>query len=463
MRVLSKAFIMKDSFNEDRFFGILSNWLKRDGSLRAFGEALEGEDRARLSLSGSGCSFETLHAVKDGKAYAAARCTQDFGGAVRTTDSILEQAQDGAMKVFLHISVSADTMDAASCASDFVRMFAASKHTEKGMIPLSDRPVEACEEAEDWFIPAVSGQYTDDVSVVVISETFSAGGFEADAAALARALGGIACVACAGKDYTWKMRKRGYILPYNGAAAIYMNGARRALYRTDALEGEPLTDRLIRDTLRLTTLAELPSWDYVSAIEEHPSVPQDKDMNELLEDAFSANTQLEKEVQDLREQVSLLSMENSRLLSRASRWKPAASSGDCIIHKGDVPEFYDAEQYDMIISILQNALAGCTGDTRQKELLEQVLARNPIRGNGKVIFDTVKRVFTEGRRLTARDASDLRRIGISIVSDNKHYKLIFKDNSRYMFSLSKTPSDSVCSGRNMASEIISKLSVYKKA
>ncbi|MCD8307593.1 MAG: hypothetical protein LUD51_05155 [Clostridia bacterium] len=468
MWTISKAFIMKCTFTQGRFFSILSNWLKRDGSLRAFGEALEGTGIEKLSLAGAGCSFETFCTEKEGKKYTAVRCTKDADGATGTMDAIYEQASDGSQKVYLHINgLSEGAGSASGFGYETVRMFAGSRYAEKGMIPVSDRSVEASIAEEGWLIPAISGQHTEDMAVVIISQPFYRADYDADADALAKALEGVACIVCADRRYTWQMRRRGYILPYNGAAAIYMNGSRRGLYRPDPAAGVSLTETLLKETLRLSSMTELPSWE--SLTEEGTGMQgmhaQDTDMNELLEDAFSANTSLEKEVRELKEKVTALSAENSMLLSRASRRKSStdAPSADFIIRKGDVPEFYDEEQYDMIISILQNALANCTADTRQKELLEQVLANNPIRGNGKEIFDTVKRVFTSGRRLTAKDASDLSRVGIRIVSDNKHYKLVFKDNSKYMFILSKTPSDHSCTGKNMASEIISRLSVYKKA
>ncbi len=462
MRVLSKAFTMKDTFTQDKFFGILSNCLKRDGALRAFGEALDTADGTDMKLEADGCGFEMFCTEREGKTYAACRCTQETEGVIWTADAVLEQAAD-CRTVHLRIDSTDAGRDIAGFRWSMLHMFATSKYTEKGT--LSGRPETNPDPGKGgWFIPAISGQGAEGIPVVVISQLFASPAYGADAESLARDLDGMACVVCADRDYTRKMRNRGQILPYNGAAAVYLNGSRRRLYRkTDAdSAGEESYDaRLLQDALRLSSSeADGPSWEM---LKDRAETKTDADMSELLEDAFNANTSLEKEVRELKEKVNALSAENSRLLSRARRSRDPEGSGDCIIRKGDVPEFYDEEQYDMIISILQNALAGCSADSRQKELLEQVLARNPIRGKGKEIFETVKRVFTDGSNLTAKDASDLRRVGINIVSDSRHYKLVFKDNAKYMFVLPKTSGDRCCSGKAMASEIISKLSVYRKA
>ncbi|MCD8294724.1 MAG: hypothetical protein LUE27_05750 [Clostridia bacterium] len=466
MRVLSKAFSMMDTFTQDRFFGILSGWLKGDSSTRELGEALEGENRAELKADAeSGSGIETFCVDYDGKKYTAFRCTKG-GRAVWTIAAILEQS-GGAAKVYLQTnsSAGAGALDVQECRQELAKLFAGSRYAEKGPVPYAaGKPFMDPEQEESWLLPAISGHDTEGTAVVILSTFFKRPGYDADENLLASVLDGVACVVCEDGDYSRKMLERGYHFPYNGAAAIYVNGERyRSYQRRNSDNGDSLTGQLMQDTLQaVSSCADGPSWD--SLMTEHTKARW-SDRDELLEEAFSANTSLEQEVRELKEKVSALSAENTKLLSRSLRRKGSGdeTDGDCIIRKGDVPEFYDEEQYDMIISILQSALSGCAAESRQKELLERILARNPIRGNGKEIFDTVKRIFTDGSNLTVKDAADLRRVGIRIVSDNKHYKLVFKDNSKYMFILPKTSGDRCSSGKNMASEIISKLSVYRKA
>ena len=107
----------------------------------------------------------------------------------------------------------------------------------------------------------------------------------------------------------------------------------------------------------------------------------------------------------------------------------------------------------MVITVLQKALANCgSKDTRQKELLTDLLVQNRIIGNGKEMLEVVKAVFANGEDLSAKELADLKRVGFEITSENTHYKLVYK-GSKYWFSLAKTTSDKTRSGKNLTSAI----------
>ena len=126
-----------------------------------------------------------------------------------------------------------------------------------------------------------------------------------------------------------------------------------------------------------------------------------------------------------------------------------------------IPEFFEGEQHDLVVSILQKALSNCgTKDTRQKELLTDLLAHNHIIGKGKELFEVVKSIFADGEDLSAKELAELKRVGFEITSENTHYKLVYK-GSKYWFSLAKTTSDKTRSGKNLTSDITKTLSVYK--
>lgn len=119
------------------------------------------------------------------------------------------------------------------------------------------------------------------------------------------------------------------------------------------------------------------------------------------------------------------------------------------------------QQHDLVVSILQRALTtGGTSDTRRHELLEDLLKENQIIGNGKEVSDVVKSIFSSGEEMTERDIAELKRIGFKIVSESPHYKLVYKD-SKYWFTVSKTASDKMRSGKNLMSDITRRLSIYK--
>ena len=61
--------------------------------------------------------------------------------------------------------------------------------------------------------------------------------------------------------------------------------------------------------------------------------------------------------------------------------------------------------------------------------------------------------------MSPQNIAELKKIGFEVVSESPHYKLVYK-NSKYWFTVSKTPSDKR-GGKNLASDITRRLSVYK--
>ena len=152
-----------------------------------------------------------------------------------------------------------------------------------------------------------------------------------------------------------------------------------------------------------------------------------------------------------------LTAKNESLQTALSR----SESVQMIIEPSEIPEFFEGEQHDLVVSILTKALQNCgSKDTRQKELITDLLAHNKIIGNGKEMLEVVKAVFANGEDLSSKELADLKRVGFEITSDNTHYKLVYK-GSKYWFSLAKTTSDKNHSGKNLTSDITKTLSIYK--
>ena len=131
-----------------------------------------------------------------------------------------------------------------------------------------------------------------------------------------------------------------------------------------------------------------------------------------------------------------------------------------LLKKANISEFYEGEQHDLVVTILQKALCTSgTEETRRHELLSALLKENAIIGNGEETFEVIKKIFSDGEEMSPQNITELKRIGIEVVSEKNHYKLVYK-NSKYWFTVSKTPSDKR-GGKNLASDITRRLSVYK--
>ena len=131
-----------------------------------------------------------------------------------------------------------------------------------------------------------------------------------------------------------------------------------------------------------------------------------------------------------------------------------------MLKKSKAQEFFDGEQHDLVVSILTKALRDCDSANRDFELLSDILNENPIVGNGKGTLEKIKKIFSTTDGLKENDFSKLKEIGFEFISDQNHYKIRYKNNEKYQFTIYKTPSD-YRGGKNMASDIIKKISVYK--
>ena len=93
-------------------------------------------------------------------------------------------------------------------------------------------------------------------------------------------------------------------------------------------------------------------------------------------------------------------------------------------------------------------------------MINELLKNFDYIGNGKIVNEVVKRVLSSAEPLSAKDWKELEKVGFKLVSDNNHYKVVYKENERYWFTISKSSSD-IKSGKNNASDIIRRLSVYQ--
>lgn len=120
-------------------------------------------------------------------------------------------------------------------------------------------------------------------------------------------------------------------------------------------------------------------------------------------------------------------------------------------------EFFEGEIKDMIIKMLQNEKKKMDTDPNQKgwrryHVLEALLKGNEIIGKGKELDTELKDILSRIDRVTAKDRKRLNELGF-VSRENKHNKLYFHNDDRYLITLGKTPSDS-CAALNAASTAI---------
>lgn len=469
MRILSTKLPLKSTVTKDSVYEIIIAWLKNAGPTRAVGEKFEQcENKSEVRLVDGYCTLETLSNTHNGIDYFAFRLSHIYHEQTWDTEIIYAENEDHKSVTF-HIYCSGDTTkfdNVPKVRSEIIRTFIQKGSVASGCLPIQVSPIEADYGQIELYAEIVNGKCKLPLPMVFISKIFDSAGYEVDAEMLAFRLAGIAYVVVEkDTDFSFNLKERaGSQVPFNGRVGIfYPNGKIDRLCRAQALWGE-LDVKILNDIVKAVTSQvdkTAPTWgqfyaDKIALDAKHSA--------ELLDDYISGYDTLDDKLKAAKEKIAMLTEENTSLRNKNDSLQAALTAcgiEESIIAKSEVKEFFDGEQHDFLVTVLKDAADRCGGfDTRQYELIKSFLANNEYIGNGRETEAVVRRVLSSGEPINKRDIADLERVGFDLVSENPHYKFVYRGNERYWFTVSKTPSDRR-SGMNNASDIIKRLTVYR--
>lgn len=470
MRVVSTKFKMVDAFSENEFFALIEKWLQAAGPCKMVAEQLEAcAEKIGVHLEAEYCMADTFRIEKESKVFTLFKIAQVFHEQTWITEIILECSPVGKI-VYFHIDCSRDATrfdEAPEMRTDVIRTFVDSGFLKQPKVPITSKPIEPTNELIDWIAGAIREEYDDELPLVLATTYFDTRATEIEEYTLSKKLAGFAYVVVCDNEYTRLLKDRAdHATPFNGAVCIYTKGGRpRQFRKRNAYLGAPLDKQIANEVQRFVTSAvdaDAPTWEALHAEQVRKEA---KESAALAEEALGDNENLDEKLKRAEARIAALVQENMSLTAKCNSLQTALTKSEAvqtIIEPSSIPEFFDGEQHDLLVSILQKALLNCgSKETRQKELIADLLAHNKIIGNGKEMLEVVKSVFADGEELSAKELAELKRVGFEITSDNTHYKLVYK-GSKYWFSLAKTSSDKKRSGKNLTSDITKTLSVYKK-
>lgn len=165
------------------------------------------------------------------------------------------------------------------------------------------------------------------------------------------------------------------------------------------------------------------------------------------------------QIQELEAKISTM---QSKILYLEQR---VSGSGDKKINEGlfllsQEYDLYECEQKDIVLQILKNEHRKMGGDanqrsTRKYHILESIIQNNKMCNNSSEIISQIRRIFSGDLKLTSAMRRDLGNLGFRI-EERVHYRLTYKDDERYAFTMSKTSSDKRAA-KNLRSEILKML------
>ena len=467
MRVLSTKLPMTDTFTEKELYGVIIKWLKNAGPCKPIGEAFEICDRKTTAhLNDTYCTIDTFVTKKEEVLFYLFKLEHVFHEQTWTTEVILK-IEGARREVFFHIDCSRDATrfdEAPDIRTDVIRTFINSGFVKQPQVPITATPIEMTDELEDWLSTAVREEYDGEMPLVLATRFFDCMGYAVDEYSLARKLAGVAyVVTCDNESTRGVQAKAKRRTPFNGSVAIYCAKGKPKIYRQEsAFHGTSLDKLILTEVQRFMTAkvdADAPTW---KALRNEMLQAEAKEKTLLLDEAFDENGSLEEQLKRARARIAELSEENRALRSKNETLELALESDrtDGFLTKAPVQEFFDGEQYDLIVTLLNNALRNYNPESRAYELIEKLIAVNKETGNGREIFAVVKSVLSDGQAPRESDLAKLRSVGFEVVSEANHYKLKFRGSEKYWFTLFKTPSDGRA-GKNLVSDITKTLSIYK--
>ena len=467
MRVLSTKLPMVDTFDEKDFYGVIVNWLKNAGPCKTIGINFEAyEDKSKACLEDTYCKLETFVSEKDDCLFYLFKLEQVFHEQTWTTEVIL-QIKDTSKTVYFHIDCSRDATrfdEVPAIRTDVIRYFVNSGYLKQPDVEITQNPITATDELEAWVASAAREEYMGDMPIVLVTQFFGSMGYAVDEYDLARKLAGIAYIVTCDNEHTRGIKaKAGRTTPFNGTVAIYTSKGKPKIYRQeDVYYGTTLNKQIFSDIQRIVTAkvdADAPTW---KSLHHEILKAEAEEKRILLDKAFDENVSLEEQVKRLKSKVSEISEENRVLRSKNETLELALQNGSSsgLLIKAPIEEFYEGEQYDLIVRTMNESLLKRNHEYRDFEILQQLAVVNKEKGLGREIFKVVKKVLSDGHTPRESDLARLRSVGFEIVSQSNHYKLKFRGSEKYWFSLAKTPSDDRA-GKNLVSDITKTLSVYK--
>ncbi|MGB3494846.1 MAG: hypothetical protein WBA57_19105 [Elainellaceae cyanobacterium] len=180
------------------------------------------------------------------------------------------------------------------------------------------------------------------------------------------------------------------------------------------------------------------------------------DAREIEAEALAENTRFADEREELTQAIDHLNNQLAIARSTGERWSFQEAEAQpreyIIVLKATEKDLYAHEKKDLLLTFLKKSVDSIHAKSRQRHILQDILASNQMHGQRQSIEETLRSLLPGHRKMNAKTRRVLNKLGFTISQDGKHYKIVFRGDPRYSFSLPKTGSDSR-GGANLLSDI----------
>ena len=318
---------------------------------------------------------------------------------------------------------------------------------QDGKIPVSDRPIFLREDQLNLASDLICAKAGCVMPVVYVS----ASGNDRphiDASQLAQWLSGMAHVVVEpSRRFSYDlMRLVDGENAYGGAVAIYWpDGIGKWIFLPKGEYADPKQMQIgVCKKVRMSLLAQRTkrecTWSYVQEVKTRRKIQELRD---------NGSSQVDEWVETFDREMQIKNDEIQRLENEISRIKYSAQNEGFarvedrrgLVLQGTERDLFQGERLSVVMDALGKELATCEPFSRRKSIVEDLISSNDQEGQLEPILSELKELLRQYSSMTAVARSTFERLGFQILEDGKHYKLIFRGDKRFPFTLPKTGSD----------------------
>lgn len=469
MLVFSTRLLLKDHVTQEMCLKLFIEWItgSKHYAINEITYDLSSQDDYRIEQDNA--VFSIGHYNDENIKLAACRLENKEAKAVWFNDCIF--VDEGHNKAVL-IQLNCNLIDYNTQLPDVHKPYIVRKFVDSGYcaddagLPVLDIPIIANDDTINLISKIMNFETQNKMPVVYVSCDYGDQP-KINASFLARQLSGVAHVFLeTSRKTSLKLREMtdGKNV-HNGYVGIYFPGSYCERFNVDSFNYYKEAGYAIIDSVWQALINRIDSsvynWSQIMTLQAKQRMMQMKAANQE-ELVLYANT-FDSENNELRSKIEDLNEQNANLRARLEALQYAVNSEQSgeFLRMGVEPDLYPGEHNDLLRSILTQVQHYYDSTSRAHNIIDALLEANPSVGECKRILSTIKGIFSGGARLKTSDKSKLKDLGFEILEDGaSHYKLVFHD-SRYMFTVAKTPSDHR-EGKNLYSDICRVIDIDKK-
>lgn len=473
MLVFSTRLPLKDTVTQEECLHIFTEWITESPHYPIDNITYDISSYTDFEVTKENITFSIRHIKSEKMELLASRFENREENAVWYNDSIF--LCEGGVKSLL-IQLNCNRTNYRTQLPRIHKPYIVRKFVESGYcrddagIPVCDTPIVMDEKYYDICVKVMRGEYENTMPIVYISCDYM-GEYAISSEYLARQLSGVAHVFVEkNREIALKLREdtEGNNV-HTGYVGIYFPGTKLCqkhgieYYRDDREMGSEIINSVWSALINRLD-SSVYNWNQIIAIQSRQKMSEWQDisakdkqqLSEYMDNFDAENESLRQQIAELNKQVYSLHAQLDAFRSS----KKEANVESRFYNIGEEPNLYDSERNDLLYSILSQVQSKFDVNSRGYIIIQSLLEANPYVGECSRIMSEVRNVFSGDGKLTSAKKSQLKSAGFSVQEEGPHYKVIFHDE-RYMFTVSKSPSDHR-EGKNMISDISKVIDIERK-